>query len=184
MAVSKVAFSPDCVSALFSAYVTAPSSLASACEFINLEQRHGAHHALFLRDRCHVAFAQAVESVLVVSEVNLSADKDPGSAGHVMLHLRPPLLLDIGEGCRRNDRKAHEEHVSGGVGEWAKAVIVLLPIRVSASTTMQTRDTNNLGTSNSMANSPSTLRKKKKKRGPATIDRKRSPDQPYPRGRD
>jgi len=73
-----------------------------------------------------VLLAQLLLGVVVVAEIELSADKDDGDLGAVVADLRVPLGGDVLKGRRGDDAEADKEDVGLRVAQRTQTVVVLL----------------------------------------------------------
>jgi len=83
--------------------------------------------ALLFGDRTALVLGlEALQSLRVCAEVELSADEDDGGGGAVVLDLRDPLGGDVLKGGWADDAEADEEDIGLGIAQRTKTVIVLL----------------------------------------------------------
>lgn len=74
----------------------------------------------------HFLLGQLLTNSGVVAQIGLSADNKTWDAGAVVMDLGEPFLTDVLERRGRGHRKADQKNIRLGVGEWAKAVVILL----------------------------------------------------------
>jgi len=73
-----------------------------------------------------VLLAELLLSVVIVTEIELGADKDNGDLGAVVADLRIPLGGDVLEGRRRDDAEADKEDVCLGIAERTQTIVIFL----------------------------------------------------------
>jgi hypothetical protein len=111
-------------------------SLLSQCRTLDVldsAELSGHSLAILSLNRLHLLLTKLAEDgVLVVTlllrwaQIELGTDDQAGDARAVVVDFGEPLLADVLEGGRRDDREADEEDVGLRVRERAETVVVLL----------------------------------------------------------
>jgi len=83
-------------------------------------------HALSVLDRHHATVPKLLNGRWVFSQIKLGANQDDRRSRSMVRDFRVPLGPDVLITRGAHKREADEEHVSLGVGEWSKSVIILL----------------------------------------------------------
>lgn len=85
---------------------------------------------LLLADRLLGSLCKLRDSLGVISEILLAADKDDGEVGTEVKNFGDPLLLHVVQGIGRVDGEADQDDMRIGIGERAETVVVLLTSRI------------------------------------------------------
>jgi len=87
--------------------------------------RHGV--ALFGGDGRELLLCKAVESLLILTHIELGSDQDHGCVRAMVLNFRDPFRTNVFERSGRDDRETDKEDVCLGIGERSKSIVIFLP---------------------------------------------------------
>lgn len=82
--------------------------------------------SLFWSDRPLLLSRKFFYYLRIIPQIDLCAYDEARNTGTMMVDFREPFLLDVLKWCRGRDTEANQENVGLGIGQWTKAIVILL----------------------------------------------------------